>query len=368
MADNAFARVEQYSGSWGFGSLNDVNDQPRSHFAPRPDGTTTLDYVMREGVKPDSGDDPVVNGDQSRRDVFLFDGGGSLKARAPQFARFDFLQGDRLMFTGTNDKIYWQLNFVSERALTEREYELRENAQGENELSENELREYELREYELIFYKEPNPGSIDFLAVVNIISTRRKGEGWGDAPEITDVDSMFLPNYKPTLHYLLVKHEYFINDINNYKVELNDAMQGGPLVTDHFSGIPYNKPPENHPEDLSDMRSDIVTRHNNAQNENGTPDRAKEAGYDKVPVIRNFEDGRDKIVLESDHARTIWWRMNTTEKELVLYNVANPTDGNLSQQIAIIEGFEGTFNHEDFVFADGNAVSEDLIEVAPEIQ
>ncbi|WP_438997762.1 hypothetical protein [Candidatus Puniceispirillum sp.] len=328
--DNVLAVVSQYSGDWNFGSLITVNGQPLSHFAPRSDGgPATLDYIIREeGALNSFGERQVVDGNSNRRDVFLFDGTPSTKAQAPLFASFDSVLGDRLLFTGPEDAtIYWQVKFLPGSSSS-------------------------ARDYQLVFYNSAQAADNNVLAVFNLYATRSQGAEWSAGPEITDVNAnMFLSVHSPTLVNIPIEHKYYLS--SGSQLELNDVMQGTLFVIDYFSSISYNNR-----EALVRSYNDVAPHYLNKTN--------------KVPVIKNFEDGRDKIVLELDHRGDIWWREEERPKfpgderradekidVIVLYNTDSPEID--AHKIAIIEEFSGTFGHDDFIFSNGTDVDSDLI-------
>ena len=320
-----WSRLEPF---WNFGSLIRSDGELQSYFAPRPDGQATLDYIVREQ------ESTKFTGNANQRDVFLFDGTPDTNARQYAFREFEPDYQDRLLFTGPeNSTIYWQVKFRSED----------QRIHGETHT------------HELIFYSSPQPTEDHVLAVFEIFATFDYSQrAWSAGPELTSTDkaSLFLDLNKPTLVGIPVERKYFFSD--GSRVELNEEMEGTQFVTDYFTSIPYNS------------RATVFASHNEAQSRLGNDYLVKRGNYDKVPVIKGFEDERDKIALEPDHSRTIWWR--ESDGNIILYNVANPTNGNIAQQIAIIEGFVGTFSHEDFVYTDPDlSVSSDLIVAIDEI-
>lgn len=335
LSDNVLAVVSQYPRySWDFGSLSIVSGKPESFFGPRPDGSATLDYVIRDQgvINARSGERQIVDGNSSGRDAFLFDGTPSTKALAPAFTYFDSDQGDRLLFTGDDDAtIYWQVKFISEDS--------------------------NVRDYELVFYDSNQIVDNNVLAVFEVRAIRDSDREWSAGPEIANFNAeMFLDLNKPALVNIPTEHKYYVS--GSGRLELNDEMQGTQFVTDYFSSIPYSN------------REAIVREYNAAapghMNKNN-----------KVPVIKGFEDGRDKIFLEPGHARTIWWREETvlenprypldseTMKVIALYNVETPTSA--SHKIAVIEKFDGTFSHEDFISVDPVAPGFPYIDILPDL-
>ncbi|MGB1873084.1 MAG: hypothetical protein ACPHQ8_10720, partial [Candidatus Puniceispirillaceae bacterium] len=326
--DNVLALVSEYGNltAWKFASLR---ENEGSFFARRPDGSTTLDYIIREQRDLTGGrKNLTVNGDNEGRDAFMFDGGPSARATAPVFSSFHPDEGDRLLFTGDNATIYWQVKFIS-APLNQ-------------------------RNYELIFYSSKEVRDDNVLAVFEIPFSYY-GRAWhGEHGLTTPTDSMFLPLNKPALETIPAVQRYV--SINGIDSELNPEMAGTRYVTDYFTSIP-------HSDRLATIGSYNIVTSNSAR--------------DKVPVISDFEDGRDKIVLEPadiNAGRKIWWSEETMLKfpndsssretidVIVLYNVANPNSEDDSHKIAIIKEFEGTFSYEDFVSANPDiAIPESLI-------
>ena len=99
----------------------------------------------------------------------------------------------------------------------------------------------------------------------------------------------------------------------------------------------------------------------------------------KAARITNFEDGRDKIMLDVGADLKYWWRKTAEPKAdydvgdfgnmsvITLYNRADPIPRNEDHVIARILDFDGTFSDDDFIRADGSAVDSSLIIELPNI-
>ena len=267
----------------------------------------------------------TVRGSAYTREAFLFDGTGSSKALAPTFDYFDpDHNADRLLFTRPeNSTIYWQVEFI-------------ERVGGDR------------LDYELVFYGSETPADDNVLAIFKIQIFKTNS---GEITENTSssavknvTNTLFLDANRPTLVNIPSEQKYYSNGQNGNPLSLNDEMTGTLFVTDHFSGIPY------------DQRQNTVDSYNR---QNPASTKAND-----IPVIHNFEDERDKIVLDQSvisNTNKVWWKQETGSHDITLYNTANPTAGDKSHIIARIDDFHGTFNHDDFIFSDETSVDSDLI-------
>jgi len=319
--DNVLAVVSEYFGRlgpfWDFGSLRSADDEAQSYFAPRPDGSATLDYVIREQGSLEGGRNPKIYGSSNQRDAFLFDGSPSTEATAPKFGEFDYAQGDRLLFTGPeNSTIYSQVRYVSDTSS-----------------------------FELVFYSSAQVANNNILAIFDVSAIyNHSSRKWAAGIEVSDPKNanLFLDVNTPTLVDIPVERKYYFS--GEGRVELNEEMQGAQFVADYFTSIPYNN------------RATVINNYNNAVS-------VQLGKENTVPVIRGFEDGHDKIFLEPGQDRSIWW--GESDGNIILYNVENPS--NDLHKIAIIEKFEGTFSHADFVTVDDAVEGFPYIDVSADL-
>ena len=286
------------------------------------DGTTvTKAYHLVEANERNA---PLSN-NYNRNDAFVIDTTPSDESDAVKITNFRPGEGDALVFTG-ND-IYWQVKY---------------DAGGFGQTPS----------YKLVFYSTGTVQTNNVLAVLDGYIH----EGDDGLVFVAPTADLFLGN-KPNLHVIPIERKHY--DTSKFVSIFSQStgrdephyilqpLEGVNFVTDYFNPL------------YSRFISGVQIRNN------------------EPARITNFEDGRDKILLDVGEINKYWWKEISEErpsaqvgappdtiKVIELYNTATPAAGRNDQIIARIMDFDGTFSHDDFIHADGTAVnSGQIIEI-----
>ncbi|MEX0504076.1 triple tyrosine motif-containing protein [Alphaproteobacteria bacterium LSUCC0719] len=291
-----------------------------SYFTTRSGDSTTVTkaYYLFEGNS--------LSNSENRNEAFVIDTTPSDEDGAVKITNFRPAEGDALVFTGSD--IYWQVKY---------------DAGGFGESPS----------YKLVFYSSDTVQANNVLAVLDGYIHEEDGGLVFVAPTA----DLFLNvgGNRPNLHMIPVERKHF--DISKFESVFNSAtgrdepnyilqpLEGVNFVTDYFNPH-YDR---------------VIS---GAQIKNNEPAR-----------ITNFEDGRDKIMLDVGENRTYWWKEISETREstevggaaetirvIELYNTATPTSE--AHKIARIVDFDGTFSQDDFIHVDGTSVnSGQIIEI-----